>query len=186
VDPETVEPSPTRYVVVGSANERAAAAVLDAYDRHQGDLFRFAASITRDPAIAEDLVQESFARLLRETVAGRPPEQERAWLFRVCANLARSRARRARVAERFSSWLPRLGDAESPETLIVRHERDGAIVRAMADLSTDARTALLLAAQGFRGAEISALIGRSEGATRTLMFRARDRLRTELEGEVDR
>jgi len=44
-------------------------------------------------------------------------------------------------------------------------------------LPTDDRTALLLSAHGFAGREICAVLGRSDGATRTLLTRARIRLR---------
>ena len=51
----------------------------------------------------------------------------------------------------------------------------------LADLDPVARTALLLAAEGFSGAEIAAAIGRSESATRTLLCRTRLRVRGRLE-----
>jgi DNA-directed RNA polymerase specialized sigma24 family protein len=51
----------------------------------------------------------------------------------------------------------------------------------MASLATDARTALLLSADGFSGEEIAAAIGRSHAATRTLLTRARIRVRLALE-----
>ena len=40
-----------------------------------------------------------------------------------------------------------------------------------------------MAAQGFSGREIAEVLGRSETSTRTLMFRARERLRTFLVSE---
>ena len=50
---------------------------------------------------------------------------------------------------------------------------------------TDDRTALLLSAQGFSGEEIAQAIGRSNGATRTMLCRARVRVRLELERQGD-
>lgn len=44
----------------------------------------------------------------------------------------------------------------------------------------DARTGLILAAQGYSGREIAEVLGRSEAATRTLMCRARRDIRREL------
>ena len=110
------------------------------------------------------------------------PGLVRPWLFRVAANLAVSRARRGSTALR---WLNRQAGsesrtAESPESHTVRHEATTDMAKALAGLSADARTALLLASQGFSGIEIAAAIGRSDGATRTLMSRARLQLRAEL------
>ena len=50
-------------------------------------------------------------------------------------------------------------------------------------LSPVERTALILASRGFSGREVAATIGKSELATRSLMCRARSKLRTELERE---
>ncbi len=50
----------------------------------------------------------------------------------------------------------------------------------LATLAPDTRTALILAAHGCTGAEISTAIGRSSVATRTLMSRARHGLRSQL------
>ena len=51
----------------------------------------------------------------------------------------------------------------------------------LADLDPGARAALLLASEGFSGAEIATAIGRSEAATRTLLCRTRLRVRGRLE-----
>ena len=48
---------------------------------------------------------------------------------------------------------------------------------ALGRLRPDGRAALLLAAQGFNGHEIATSIGRSEPATRTLLYRSRIELR---------
>jgi DNA-directed RNA polymerase specialized sigma24 family protein len=53
---------------------------------------------------------------------------------------------------------------------------------ALAGLTPDARTALMLAAHGFTGHEIAEAIGRSDLATRSLLCRARLRLREQLTG----
>ncbi len=157
-------------------------AVVEAWRAHHGELYGFLARSTRDSAAAEDLLQETFLRLTQEARAGRMPGLVRPWLFRVATNLAVSRARRGTTALR---WLHRQVDpesrrAESPESRIVRHEATADMATALAGLPADARAALLLASQGFSGVEIAAAIGRSGGATRTLMSRARLRLRTEL------
>ena len=101
----------------------------------------------------------------------------RAWLYTVATNLVTSRGRRMAVAERFKAVLAIRGSAESPEQETVRAERQDIVQRALARLPTDDRTALLLSAHGFAGRDIAAVLGRSEGATRTLLTRARIRLR---------
>jgi len=158
--------------------------VVAAFEAHRDELFSFLARTTRDDGEAEDLVQESFLRLSREARAGRYPEQVRAWLYRVASNLAMSRFRRRSVVNRF---LGRFGASEvfgevgSPEAAAIHRERQVSMERALAALPSEARLALILAGEGFSGREIAKAIGRSEAATRTLVCRARIRLRADLE-----
>ncbi len=71
---------------------------------------------------------------------------------------------------------------ESPESDVLEREGRSALEAAVAALPTDARTALLLSAEGFNGDEIAVAIGRTNAATRTLLTRARVRVRLALEG----
>jgi len=151
--------------------------VIDAFERHQAELNAFAIQLTRDPDAAADLVQEAFLRLIDEVQAGRAPDNARAWLYRVVANLTTSRGRKASVATRWQSALARRDTAEGPETGFLEREASGEVRALLAGVSRDERTALLLSAHGFAGAEIAAVLGRTHLATRALLCRARARLR---------
>jgi RNA polymerase sigma factor (sigma-70 family) len=162
------------------------AGVMNAWDRHHAEVFAFLIDATRDPSTAEDLLQEAFARLLREARAGRMPEQVRPWLYRVASNLVVSRARRVLSARR---WFERIGVPQhrdvapsTPEGRVLGREAFEDLDAVLQHLPRDARTALLLAAEGFSGHEIAEAIGRSDTATRTLLCRARVRVRHELIG----
>jgi DNA-directed RNA polymerase specialized sigma24 family protein len=72
------------------------------------------------------------------------------------------------------------GTAPPPEDEILRDESRREVKNALAGLSADARTALMLAAHGFSGHDIAEALGRSELATRALICRARLRLREQL------
>jgi RNA polymerase sigma-70 factor, ECF subfamily len=173
-----------RQVVEVVTEAHRAVDVVAAYDANERDLFSFTLAVTRDRAAAEDLVQEAFLRLVREAHAGRWPENVRAWLYRVVVNLARSRARRRLVADRLRSLFVNRDVARSPEDDLIRRERGAALERALATLTNEARMAFLLASNGYSGQEVAALIGRSEGATRTLLWRARRELRRHMESEA--
>jgi RNA polymerase sigma-70 factor (ECF subfamily) len=179
-------------VVFGDVRPRAVdhAAVVDivstAYDTLERALYAFALGITHSGTAAEDLVQESFLRLVREVQAGRAPDNVRAWLYRVCANLATSRGRRATVATRYLPFLASREVGETPEARHLRLELGAELTAALADLSHDERTGLLLSAGGFHGPEIADIIGRTHGATRTMLTRTRMKVQARLSGEVDR
>ena len=154
--------------------------VAATYDAHQRELYSFALRTSRDPEVAEDLVHESFLRLIVEVEAGREPTNVRAWLYRVIANLAVSRARRAAVAQRQLGELLDRRTEGGPEPQFLEQERRSDLDVVLAELGEDARTALLMAANGFSGIEIAEAIGRSANATRSMMCRARLQLRERL------
>jgi RNA polymerase sigma factor (sigma-70 family) len=127
------------------------------------------------------VTQEAFLRLLSEAQAGRYPDNPRAWLFRTSTNLAVSRIRRSTVARRHLPGLIRRDEPTGPEGIAVERERSEWMRGVLARLSPTERIALVMAAQGESGEAIAAHIGKSHNATRTLLFRARQRLRDALE-----
>lgn len=151
--------------------------VVAIHEQYRQELFGFLLHATREREAAEDLLQEVFLRLVRENSAGRAPSDPRAWLYRVATNLTVSRGRRRSVAARWlrSRAIPEA--VEPPETEYLRGERADEVNRALGQMHADARVALLLAGHGFSGPEIGRALGRSDGATRVLLFRARVRLR---------
>jgi RNA polymerase sigma-70 factor (ECF subfamily) len=103
---------------------------------HTEPLYRFALSITRDPDLAADLVQDTFTRALERADQYRGDAPIRAWLRRILHNLAIDRARRAArevvVEEVEDRWMDDaytvdpVAVAERTET---REELEDALVR---------------------------------------------------------
>ena len=109
-------------------------------------------------------MQETFIELITETRAGRPPEQVRAWLYRVAANGAISRGRHGSVWNRL---VPRLLDRRepaSPESEALRVERDSELHTALATLPSDAGAALLLQYLSRDGVEWTPVDAGAEGS----------------------
>lgn len=174
--PNASEP-PTAPVEGASVASARSQLVMEAFEEHAGRLAGFAYAMTRDREVADDLVQESFLRLVKELSSGREPDNVAAWLFRVCANLAVSRGRRLAVAQAFINRARRGPDEAPADVELLRRETNEALLAGLATVPADARAALLMAARGFSGREIAEALGRSESATRTMMFRAREKLR---------
>ncbi len=170
--------SPNRSISPADGRTRDVAARM--YEQHHAELYRAAMRASRNPETAEDLVQEAFLRLVREIAADRTPDNIRAWLHRVIANLAVSLGRRATIGQRFADTLVRREEPVTPEAIVMDVERRAELASALRLLPDEARTALVLAATGYSGAEIAAAIGRSDCATRALMCRARLKLRDRL------
>jgi RNA polymerase sigma factor (sigma-70 family) len=161
--------------------------IEEAYAIHAGPLTRRLTAQTRDGAAAEDLVHEAFLRLAGEIRAGRTPDNVGGWLHRVAGNLLVSRGRHATVAGRHQASLPQPGTEPSPEAASISAEEGRLLHAALGTLGATDRRALVMAAHGYRGPEIALRLGRSDGATRTLLCRARSRLRSRLEAAgIDR
>jgi RNA polymerase sigma-70 factor, ECF subfamily len=171
-------PDPTDHEAALRAVDQVA---LDFVADHGPRVERYLSTFTRDPDEAADLLQEIVLRLLLECRAGRAPDRPAAWAITVGRNIAISRARRRRTAEAALEWLPRPDASPSPEDALEAHERALAVHEAIAAVSGDGRTAVALAAQGYRGGEIAQRLGRTELATRTLLCRSRARMRTLIE-----
>jgi RNA polymerase sigma factor (sigma-70 family) len=124
---------------------------------------------------AHELAQEVFVRALTAQ-----PENPRAWLFTVAANLARDEARMMVRRKKHLTLLtseaasdPRPAD---PLAVLAAEDRAVAVRRALAALSERDREVLLLWDAGFSYADIAAQTGLAVGAIGTTLGRARRRL----------
>jgi RNA polymerase sigma-70 factor (ECF subfamily) len=163
-----------------AADAVAELAIVRAYEEDRGALVGHLLALTRDRDVAEEIAQEAFARLVREVRLGRVPENIVAWLHRVGANLVTSRGRHQQVADRKKTALVSRDLADSAESAALRREDCRELRAALDRLALTQRQTLLLAAAGLSGQEIGTRLGRSDGAARTLLCRARRRLREEL------
>jgi RNA polymerase sigma-70 factor, ECF subfamily len=153
--------------------------VDEAYNGLRPQLVCYLMKLTHDREQAEDFVQESYARLLFETSAGRPPRNARAWLYQVARNLVVSDRRRLSVATRAGGRLR--GDCSpSAEDHALLHEAEEELLTQLTQFGWVDRTALLMVAHGYSCADIARAVGRSESAVRTRICRARLRLRMRM------
>ena len=145
-------------------------------------LVRFLHRKVWDPERARDLAQEAFVRALREE-----PEQPRAWLFQVAANLARDEARTA-IRRREHLTVIEGGRSErdpGPDPLeqAAVAERRVRIRTALDRLADRDREVLLLWDAGLDYREIAERTGLAPGAVGTTLARARKRLVAAFETE---
>jgi RNA polymerase sigma-70 factor (ECF subfamily) len=141
------------------------------------DLVRYLYRKVWDEERARDLAQEAFLRVLDHA-----PENPRAWLFSVAANLARDEVRTV-IRRRRHLTLIRSESSEAtnepdPVDVIDREDRLAAARSALDTLSERDREALLLWDAGLSYAEIAEQTGLAVGAIGTTLSRARRRLVT--------
>ena len=157
-----------RVQIAGAGRSvEVAPTTLAIYDSHHRELASFIRSIERDPRAAEDVLSETFLRLIEEIRRGRTPEQSSAWLYRVAANLVVDGGRRRTVVARVLGRPSIIGREPPPDDEFLRGELRREVWAALGTLPRDARAALMLAAHGFSGREVADALGRSELATRS-------------------
>jgi RNA polymerase sigma-70 factor (ECF subfamily) len=143
------------------------------YRATYADLVRFLYRKVWETDRAQDLAQEVFVRALDHD-----PDNPRAFVFTVAANLARDEARSA-VRQRRHLLLIR-GEPPlappAPDQELERKERERVVQRALEQLSDRDREVLLLWDAGFDYQEIAAQTGLARGAVGTTLSRARRRL----------
>ncbi|WP_276309069.1 sigma-70 family RNA polymerase sigma factor [Specibacter cremeus] len=117
---------------------------------YAGVLWRFVVRLTRDDALAEDIVQETLVRAWRHpAVLSRPAPALRAWLFTVARNLVIDESRSARHRhERGAAEVP---EAAMPDEL--DRALDAWLIEdALAALSVEHRDVIVRAYYGGQGA----------------------------------
>ena len=162
------------------------AAVGEAYDLHHEAVRAFAARLTGDDQVAEDLVQEAFVALPKAIRRFRGESSLRSFITGVVINHARHHVRsasRRRAALNKLSLEPQR-DSRSPEVDVEQRRLVAALARAMDALSLDQRVAFVVCdVEGHAAGEASLLTGAPEATMRTRLFHARRKLRQALELE---
>lgn len=131
-------------------------------ERHQAGLLRFAERLTGCPESAQDLVQETFLRLVREARTLEGADGLACWLFRVCRNLCTDQGRKeTRMRRRHQQVAVRDEVEPAPAPFEAREERHQ-VRRLLAALPADERAVLLLKVQEGRSyREIARITGLS-------------------------
>jgi RNA polymerase sigma-70 factor, ECF subfamily len=148
---------------------------LDAFDvvvrTFQEPIWRFLCAMVRDPALAEDLTQETFLRAFDRLATFEFRSRLSTWLFTIARNLGIDALRQR---DRQGALLARLGpDAAPPPEATLRAEVDAAV----GSLSTKLREALLLVeVMGFTCREAGEVLGIAEGTVKSRLYHARARL----------
>jgi RNA polymerase sigma-70 factor (ECF subfamily) len=149
-------------------------------------LFRVAHSVLRNPTEAEDVVQDTFVRVMEHKRSLPEVRDLRVWLIRITWNLALDRRRRIRPDQLDETFARTLAGRNPPADIALDDARELARVFHEIDrLPRAERQVLLLSAiEELDTRELAQVLNKSESAIRALIFRARTRLRTRLQARL--
>jgi RNA polymerase sigma-70 factor (ECF subfamily) len=139
---------------------------------YSADLYRYAWWLCRDRHLAEDVLQETFARAWKAWSELRDVSVAKAWLITILRNeLARVYSRNKTTLD-----IEEVGEAELPA--LPSPEKQLETAQMVGLLPPTYREPLLLQVLGgFSCAEIAGMLGTTEGAVMTRLTRARQALR---------
>jgi RNA polymerase sigma factor (sigma-70 family) len=114
------------------------------FERHRTSLLKHVASLLRSTTDAEDIVQETCARLLRTEHLEHDETRARSYMFRVATNLAYDRHRRR--GERSIETLEPASEpaVDGPETIVDLDQAIEAITQTLLSLKPRCRQVFLL------------------------------------------
>ncbi len=176
--------------------ERAQAGDLDAFNDlvtlYQDHLWALVVRMVPDRDQAADVVQEAFFSAYRNLGSYRGGSV-RSWLSRIAINAAMDtqRARKRRPVQPYpeledESWQPPAGEEADPERTALAAERSRWLAGALARITPDQRTAIVLFdVEGYDYAEIAEVTGVSLGTVKSRIHRGRLALRSLLEDRIE-
>ncbi len=171
--------------------EQALAGDLDAFNElvrlYQDYLFALTMRVVSSREAAEDAVQEAFFSAYRNLASFRGGAF-RGWLTRIAVNAATDvlRVRKRRPSEPYpewedDAWQPPTGAEDDPEHQAARRMRGDVLRAALAQITPDQRTAILLYdVEGYDYAEIAEMTRVSLGTVKSRIHRGRLALRDVL------
>jgi RNA polymerase sigma-70 factor (ECF subfamily) len=156
------------------------------FERWSGRLLRYLDRILREPAAAEELVQEVFLRVHRARDRYQPDARFSTWLFRIATNLALNELRRPRRRDPHESVDQEAGPVlaaagPAPDDVVHARRVGDDVQAALGELPERQRAALWLAAvDGLSYADVASALDVSEKAVKALVHRARSGLAERL------
>jgi len=181
---------------------RACAGERDAFyalvSRYERPLYRSALAITRNPADAEEVVQETFLRAYEHLAQFRGEAKFQTWLTQIALNTARMKLRKNHGGlwesldeprETEDGMLPRdvVEWRENPEQRLGREEMESLLHHALNGLPPGYREVVALRdIQMLSTQETAEILGMSVANVKTRLLRARLQLRERLAGPLGR
>lgn len=157
-----------------SINERQ---ITEIYNRHVDTVYRLCYSYMNNANDTEDMVQETFLRLIRSGKVFENQQHEKAWLIVTASNLCKDQLKR---------WWRKTVPLEEQVTVADSPDRDRDVLQAVVSLPADYKAVVYLYYyEGYTTEQIAKFLHCRESTVRSRLTRARKKLRSYLGGMSD-
>jgi RNA polymerase sigma-70 factor (ECF subfamily) len=150
------------------------------FERYKRSLYGFFYGMNRNQELSEDLVQNTFFRILKYRHLFRGEGDFRTWMFHIARNVSHDHFRKDKLKwkESVENWQNKLAHEDNREGEMQLTEKNAMLSMAMDKLPQDKKEILLLSKyQEKKYKEIGEIIGCSEGAVKVKVFRALQELK---------
>lgn len=158
------------------------------YRMYRDDIYRYLCGLTHDPALAEDLLSETFLKALQGISRFSGGASVKTWLCSIARHAWIDELRRRRPTLSYDDLLAQYLADETADPQAIEAELDikaraGRVRQLLEARKPPAGEIVLLRARGYSFAEIAQKCGISESSARTLDFRTRHWLREIMQKE---
>lgn len=155
------------------------------YSRHRNRLYRYLLRQVRDPALADELFQDTWQRVITAREGWKPEAAFTTWLFRIAHNRLtdhwRALKHRPPAPVDGDERAARIPDPDTPERNLSEFEQRRRLQLALAELPEDQREVLQLRLeQELSLEEIGQITGVGRETVKSRLRYAMDKLRTRL------
>ncbi len=155
--------------------------VVEAYGRHAAELSRIALAATRNRALAQEVLQETFLRYFLTLMHGESIADERGWLEAVMHDLILDWKKSSRLEAQVTLDDADSTPAEPADTRGAAGVRLASLVKAAHFLAPRERECVNLRAQGLAYSEIASAMRIDVGTVGALLNRALQKLRRAMQ-----
>jgi len=155
---------------------RTSEELIRIYNRHADTVYRVCFMFMKNAPDTEDMVQNTFIRLMKDRTVFQNEEHEKAWLIRTASNLCK---------DYFRHWWSRtVSINQVPEAGYEQPLAADSILKKVMELPSKYKTAIYLYYyEGYSTVEIAEILKKDPSTIRGYLHNGRKLLRMEMEGE---
>lgn len=152
--------------------------IMEIYDRHVDTVYRICFSFMKNKAETEDMVQETFVKLITKGKVFESESHEKAWLIVTASNLCK---------DQLKKWWRQCEDIDECTHLTRQDGAEGSeVLSAILALPDAYKTVVYMYYyEGYSVKEIASSLGCLQTTVRSRLSRARNLLKKVLGGEFD-